>query len=173
MGWEPKGSAASTGVHHFCQVWPWPRPEHTTEMAQDVGAGRRARLRERRGQGGREGRGGFLCLRTPPVLTGQTPEAPWSSLASGPWGPLSPYPSSWTLPWYLHHQNQGSSFPPGLRAWIQQPPPLLPAPPRLQLPHWPTTGTLRPTDTPQVTSLDGYLGTGSALSRLPWRPRVN
>ena len=57
MGWEPKGSAASTGVHHFCQVWPWPRPEHTTEMAQDVGAGRRARLRERRGQGGREGRG--------------------------------------------------------------------------------------------------------------------
>ena len=48
MGWEPKGSAASTGVHHFCQVWPWPRPEHTTEMAQDVGAGRRARLRERR-----------------------------------------------------------------------------------------------------------------------------
>lgn len=52
-----QGSAASTGIHHFCQVWPWPRPEHTTEMAQDVGAGRRARLRKRRGQGGREGRG--------------------------------------------------------------------------------------------------------------------
>lgn len=40
MGWEPRGSAASTGIHQFCQVWLWPRPKHTTGMAQDVGAGR-------------------------------------------------------------------------------------------------------------------------------------
>lgn len=124
------------------------------------------------GERRKRGERGILCLRTPPVLTGQTPEAPWSSLASEPWGPPSPYPSLWTLPWYLHHQNRGSSSPLGLRAWIQQPPPLQPAPPRLQLPHWPTTGTRRPTDTPQVTSLGGYLGTGSVLSRLPWRPRI-
>ena len=128
--------------------------------------------KDKGGRGNREGRGAFLCLRTPPVLTGQTPEAPWSSLASGLWGPPSPYPSLWTLPWYLHHQNRGSSFPPGLRAWIQQPPPLLPALPRLQLPHWPTTGMLRPTDTPQVASLGSHLGTGSVASRLPWRPRI-
>lgn len=51
MGWEPRGSAASTGIHHFCQVWPWPRPEHTTGMAQDVGAGRQAR----QGSGGKGG----------------------------------------------------------------------------------------------------------------------
>lgn len=37
MGWEPRGSAASPGIHQFCQVWPSPRPEHTTSMAQDVG----------------------------------------------------------------------------------------------------------------------------------------
>lgn len=39
MGWEPRGSAASTGIHQFCLVWLWPRPKHTTGMAQDVGQG--------------------------------------------------------------------------------------------------------------------------------------
>lgn len=124
---------------------------------------------ERREEGWR-GKRRVSLSEDPPVFTGQTPEAPWSFLAWGPWGPLSPCPSLWTRPWCPRHQNQGSSSPLGLRAWTQQPPLPPPAPPQLQLPHWPTTGMLRPIDTPQVTSLGGCLGTGSVLLGLPWRP---
>lgn len=146
-------------------------------MTREVGRGARRTERkewweegeERENREERAKRGGLLCLRTPPVLVGQTPEAPWSSLASGPWGPPSPCPSLWTLPWCPRHQSRGSSSPPGPRAWIQ-PSPRPPAPPRLQLPHWLTTGMLRPTDIPQVTSLGGCLGTGSVLLGLPQRP---